>query len=198
MNQRLFLIGFLALVLLSLFYLHKKRYTLADMPYSIDSTTGGIVCQNTAKVQGVDQEQLYNRAKHFLIRNFVKGNAAIQIDDKNNGVLVGKGIIRGLMSVKTAGMDYEAPIEIRVKGDSYQYKISDMAVVNTDNGGRYDINQDIHEARENAIRQGKKAPTNIEMSQRQYEEHMMKLKPFTDLAAQLRDAMQKPNEKESL
>ncbi|WP_128543328.1 DUF4468 domain-containing protein [Larkinella soli] len=192
MNQRLFLTAFLAIVILSVYYLHRKRYSLADMPYTIDHASGEIVCSGQVKAEGMTTGQLYERGKKFIRSYFLNGEEALLVDDRAKGVLVGKGVIKGLVSMKTVGMDYEAPIEIRIRDGAYSYRLTNLSIVSPDKTIRYRIDYDLRMDNPFDTVAANPYPQDLMMSQRQFEEHMMKLKPFTDFIAQLRNTMSQP------
>uniref|UniRef100_UPI003B3BCDED DUF4468 domain-containing protein n=1 Tax=Spirosoma sp. TaxID=1899569 RepID=UPI003B3BCDED len=85
------------------------------------------------QVPGATADQLYCRAKQFLFKSFVKANAFIQIDDKAEGLMAGKGMlpvnINGLPGSMAADMKYETPFENRVKGKRYPCEIANIVVV---------------------------------------------------------------------
>ena len=192
MSQRLFIVMFMCLVLLAIFYIRTRKYTLVDMPYEIDLKTGSKVFRGSVKVEGAKESQLYTRAKLFISKNFKDSSNAIKTDDKIHGLLIGNGLTNGLVSAKMAGVDFETPIEIHVQNGGYYYEISNMTIIYY--GKRLNLSTYLE------LIEGspKRSPITLEMNQEQYKSHMLAMKPFTDLIAQLRDIMAQPIEGNNL
>ena len=55
---------------------------------------GKINYSEVVNVDSVKKEELYNRAKHWLVETFNSAKDVIQIDDKENGEIVGKGYFK--------------------------------------------------------------------------------------------------------
>jgi hypothetical protein len=51
-----------------------------------------VVVQKVIEVPGQTKDQLYNAVREFLVVNYNDANSVIQIDNKDDGIIVGKGI----------------------------------------------------------------------------------------------------------
>lgn len=113
----------------------KKTYTLADTNIRIDSVTGGIFYTDVVPVEGATIDKLYSRAETFLLTFFRNETPVIQIDDKEAGVVGGRGrFVENLTKrqILLAGFQqiyYEMGIEIRVQDGRYHYKMTNIDVV---------------------------------------------------------------------
>ncbi|CAN5459634.1 hypothetical protein BH09BAC4_BH09BAC4_47620 [soil metagenome] len=113
----------------------KKTYTLADTNIRIDSVTGGMMYTDVVPVEGATVDKLYRRAKTFLLTSFTNETPVIQADDKETGVVAGRGRFvenltkRQILLTGFQQLYYEMGIEIRAQDGGYHYKMTDIDVV---------------------------------------------------------------------
>ncbi len=59
--------------------------------YEFDNN-GNVTYTEIVDLPGLDKDEIYNRAHNYFVYNYNSGKDVIQIDDKESGQLVGKGI----------------------------------------------------------------------------------------------------------
>ena len=91
-----------------------------------DPGTGRITYQAVVMVEGVPAPELYSRAKLWVSKTYRSGKAVIDLDDKDAGRIVAKGIF----VVPYAGidtMDIRHEMTVEVKEGRFRYTLTDMA-----------------------------------------------------------------------
>ena len=85
--------------------------------------------EEVQEVESLTKKQLFDNARIFLNKTFVKSQEVINIEDKEQGLIAGKGIIRVEEKAplnKVAIHDFRFTIEIRVKEGRYKYTLTDF------------------------------------------------------------------------
>lgn len=82
----------------------------------------------TVTVDSIKKDVLYGKAKLWFANAFKSANDVVQLDDKDNGIILGKGTIiknemTGLQSVKKT---WKFTIKIQVKDGKYKAEIYDI------------------------------------------------------------------------
>lgn len=89
---------------------------------------GKINFNDVVKVDSVSSKELYVRAKQFFVNIFKSANDVVQMDDKESGIIVGKGFndiyIKILANPVAIQMWYS--IKIQCKDGRYKYEIYDI------------------------------------------------------------------------
>jgi hypothetical protein len=182
-----------SLLTCSLCHAQRQEYTIADMPFEIDSTTGGLVYRGVVEVPNVSVDELYGRARAFLTKAFTNTSAirtdnrsqgtVIQVDDRAGGLVAGKGILQPNRSLLSQSMgpavSIVTPFEIRFKDGRYRYELSNLQMLS----GNVTINYD-ELIRKNSKRFYKP------MSENEYRRNLKGTEPVTDFIGALRKAMQ--------
>ncbi len=88
-----------------------ERYTQAKM-YTVDN--GDIVVSKVLENLPGTKDEIYARAKTFLARNYGSAKAVIQTDDKENGLIIIKGVYDELMRYQMNLWTVKAPHTIRI------------------------------------------------------------------------------------
>ena len=87
------------------------------------------------KVDSVTKKiELYQRSKLWFVEVFKSANDVIQLDDKENGVIVGKGFFKTtwvLNEYITITANIQMTITINTKDGRYRYELSDFKVIDT-------------------------------------------------------------------
>ena len=85
--------------------------------FPIDSITGKITYSEIIKVDSVNSQELYLRAKIWFVHSFVSAKNVIQLDEKELGRIIGKGLFDVTTSLltKTDAGYVEFTVEIQVK-----------------------------------------------------------------------------------
>lgn len=106
----------------------KDREVAPEMP--IDKETKLISYTEVVQLEGTPtKDELYERAKEWFARYYKSSNNVLQIDEKENGKLVGKAALR--VYIRSMGADYEGgivsyTISVYVKEGRYKYEITDF------------------------------------------------------------------------
>jgi hypothetical protein len=105
-----------------------KSFSRANI-FPIDKETGKITYSEIIKVDSINSQELYLRAKVWFVHSFVSAKNVIQLDDKESGKIIGKGLFDVKSSiVKSQNVGYvEFTIEIQVKDGRYKYTFSDIS-----------------------------------------------------------------------
>lgn len=85
---------------------------------------GVVTYTNVVEVDGVDKEQLYLRAKKWFVIVYKSAKDVIQLDDKENGEIIGKGNFSIVYYSRAPSIDHT--ITISVKDGRFKYLITDL------------------------------------------------------------------------
>ncbi len=99
----------------------------------VDTTTGNIIFGETIPIDSANKSQLYSKAREWFTINFKSANAVLQMDDKEDGKLIGKAwqditALTGLGTKSKVKMWYT--ISIYVKDNKFKYSISNITYQN--------------------------------------------------------------------
>ena len=171
----------------------KKTHTLADTNIRIDSVTGGMIYTDVVPVEGATVDKLYSRAKMFLLTSFTNEMPVIQTDDKETGVVGGRGRFvenltkRQILLTGFQQIYYEMGIEIRAQDGRYHYKMTNIDVVAST--FRLRIDDTLRKNPELAKRLAVK-----ELSKRQYNRYMGSRNQVNKIVRQLKLGMNSPRD----
>ena len=166
----------------------QKTYRLSDTNMQIDSVTGGMIYSEVVQVPGATADQLYGRAKSFLVKAFTNESAVTQLDNKEEGVVGGRGKLSmalnmgQMMLTGQTNMSYEMAVEIRVKDGRYRYEFSNIEIVNGPTRIKID----------DQLRKNPKAARKAvekEYSQKEYDRYMGDKNPVQLTIKQLKQTM---------
>ena len=131
------LIILLIFPLLSLAQKNDKYQKLIDK-YTLDSTewifpqkNGVVIYTDVVDVDSsIKKDELYNRAKAWFVTEYKSANAVLQMQDKDAGIIMGKGIFEagynmGLMVGFQIVSVYHT-VKIFIKDGKYKYEITDL------------------------------------------------------------------------
>lgn len=106
-----------------------------------DSSTNLITFQEVIKVEGVSKDELYLRAREWFARTFVSSQEVIQMDDKQGGKIIGKGVSSGSYSIMLSPILYylNYTVSVTVKDGRYRYEISPFTIEGTSPDGLYTV-----------------------------------------------------------
>ena len=94
---------------------------------------GKVAYSDVIQLQGVSKDELYKRAKHWFINTYHSSKDVIQLDDKENGEVIGLGCFKALWMVRFYTSQYVNVwkiIKIQIKDDRFRYEISDFRMRN--------------------------------------------------------------------
>lgn len=99
-----------------------------EVNFPIDSITGKITYTEVISVEDKDATDLFLSAKEWFVNNFVSAKNVIQMEDKNAGIILGKGKIPVYTNnaFKTDLGFVEFTIKIEVKDGRYKYTLKDL------------------------------------------------------------------------
>jgi hypothetical protein len=90
---------------------------------------GKVKYSNVVEVENTSKLELYNRAKRWFIHTYKSGKDVIQLDDKDNVEIVGKGFFEETWMVTFYGginVNVWQTITLQMKDGKYKYIISDF------------------------------------------------------------------------
>lgn len=95
--------------------------------------SGKIVYSSVIEDEGQSKDELYLKTKYFFVNTFKSANNVIQMDDKEAGILIGKGSQRIMVDLKKVSVPVDVlfTIQIEIKDGKYQYKIYDITFDNS-------------------------------------------------------------------
>jgi hypothetical protein len=106
----------------------------------------GLYYEEVVPAEGVSAEDLYSRARAWMAKSYRSSNAVIQMDDKDNKKMIGKGVfdVRGYVGVK---LSVRHTITFESREGRYKIRIDDLIVVAPDlyvgnqkiPGGEYEL-----------------------------------------------------------
>lgn len=95
----------------------------AQMP--VDPETGRFLYQEVVEVPGA-KDDLYVKAQTWFVNTFRDAKEVIQLQDKDAGRVMGKGLFRLTLVMLTRSIHFT--ITIDVKDDRYRYTITDFII----------------------------------------------------------------------
>lgn len=83
---------------------------------------------STIAMDSTKKEVLYQRARIWLTDYFVSSKAVIEMDDKESGVIIGKGILKSsytyrMMGTHTDELNLRITLKISLKDNKYKYEV---------------------------------------------------------------------------
>lgn len=126
----------LLLIVLLLPVIATAQDSIPKLP--VDSTTHLVTFLRINNVPGVTKAELYARAREWFAVTFSTANKVLQMDDKENGKLVGRGSLTSTYTMKI-GLGMTMPssyiidytINITIKDFKYRIIITDFQLKNT-------------------------------------------------------------------
>ena len=94
---------------------------------------GKVTYADEIQLQGVSKDELYKRAKHWFVNTYNSSKDVIQLDDKENGEVIGKGCFKEKWMVSfyfSQNVNVWKTIKIQIKDDQFRYEISDFRMKN--------------------------------------------------------------------
>lgn len=89
------------------------------------------------------KSELFNRAKAWIAMEYKSANAVIQMEDKDAGILIGKGVfvvVWSLGLIKNMEADVPHTIKLLFKDGKYKYEITDLSYRDSD-GNSHSLKQ---------------------------------------------------------
>jgi hypothetical protein len=111
---------FIIIILLFSVNSFSQDYLLDILPLD----NGNVKYTGVVKVDGVNKKELYSRAKKWVVLSYKSANDVIQLDEKEDGIIIGKG---------NFGINYYSrnpiikhTIQIEIKDGRYKYTVSNF------------------------------------------------------------------------
>ena len=107
-------------------YAQEKLLEILPLKDSIVTYTGVVQVDSTSK------EVLYKKAKKWFVDSYKSAKDVIQLDDKENGDIIGKGIFEVVWQVtfmSTQKTNVHHTVKISVKDNKFKYTITDFRIV---------------------------------------------------------------------
>ncbi|MCA4897769.1 MAG: DUF4468 domain-containing protein [Bacteroidota bacterium] len=85
---------------------------------------GNLLFSEVVQVDSVSKNELYSRSKDFFVSVFKSAKDVVQLDDKEAGIVTGKGFSK----IQEAGVELQMwySIKIQSKNGRYKYEIFDL------------------------------------------------------------------------
>ncbi|WPY97634.1 DUF4468 domain-containing protein [Christiangramia sp. OXR-203] len=113
------------LILLFLYPVQFFSQVIDELP---TDENGNLYYSEVIQVENADKNELYLRSKQFFAEIFKSANDVIQMDDKDSGIIIGKGfndIYITVIGIATPIQMWYS-IKIQSKDDRYKYDIYDI------------------------------------------------------------------------
>jgi hypothetical protein len=105
-------------------YTQDTTINLISKPLPIDSTTDQISFIRIVELPGTPKNQIYTRAREWFTFRYPDAKEVLQMEDADNGVLVGKAYRTFNVGLLTERMQYT--IKIYVKDNKYKAEITNI------------------------------------------------------------------------
>lgn len=92
---------------------------------------GKVIYAGVVRVDSVEKEQLYKRSKRWFVDTYKSAKAVIEIDDQENGEVIGKGYFKTLWDVdflSSREVNVWHTIKLSVKDNRFRYEITDFRI----------------------------------------------------------------------
>lgn len=99
-------------------------FSFAQPSLPVPVVNGKIVYEGVVSVDSANKYDLYYRAKRFLINEFKNTKGGLYQDDKEGGVIIGKGITPFVVAI-IPGLTHWV-LEIDLKDGKYRYRIDNI------------------------------------------------------------------------
>ena len=94
---------------------------------------GKVTYSGVVQMLGVSKDEIYKRVKLWFLDNYNSSKDVIQIDDKENGEVIGKGCFKALWKARfytAQSVNVWKTIKIQIKDDRFKYEISNFKMRN--------------------------------------------------------------------
>lgn len=97
-----------------------------NQPLPVDAQTGRIAFTEVVEVPGATQQQLYSRAYEWVVKAYNSANNVVQMQDKESGKIIIKGLTRVSANGYPAGT-VSHTLSIYLKDGRYKYVLTDFS-----------------------------------------------------------------------
>jgi len=127
----------------------KKLFVVALIFLSISSfaqkifpeESGSIIYSGVVTVDSVKKDELYVRAKKWFVDTYNSAKNVLQMEDKEAGIIVGKGLfdIPYSLFIGSSIVSVSHTIKIYTKDGKYKYEVTDISGKHLNESGWHDI-----------------------------------------------------------
>lgn len=96
-----------------------------DMP--VDPETKKVTYSEVVPAEGLSQSDIYLQAQAWFAKTFNDANSVIQVQDKEQGLLIGKGMSEE--NINNVLTPFWFTVKIEAKEGRYRYEITDIAAM---------------------------------------------------------------------
>lgn len=111
------------------FFVFSDCYSQEKLADSFPFKDGLIVYSDVIQVDSILKEELYNKAKRWIIDTFNSGKDVLQLDSKENGEIITKGYFSAywkISSVYVQDVKVWQTLRIQVKDNRFKYELYDF------------------------------------------------------------------------
>lgn len=106
------------------------KYTLDSADRIFPQIDGAVIYSGIVDLNA-NKDELFNRAKAWFVSRYNSANDVLQMQDKNDGIIMGKGVFEeyynmGLM-IGNQKVNVFHTVKIYVKDGKYKYEITDLS-----------------------------------------------------------------------
>ena len=123
----------MTILLSAIIFCSKGQEKLFDI---LPLTDGIVTYSEVVQIEEVNKDELYLRAKKWFVTTFNSAKDVIQLDDKENGEIIGKGSFR--IPFYSINPVINHTLTILVKDGRFKYVITDL-IYNDDQGNKSSI-----------------------------------------------------------
>ena len=103
---------------------NKNKQSL-DYPENYDNENKRLFYEEVVEVPGVSRDELYDKLRRFVVLNYKSANNVIQLDDKESGNIVIKGLIPYEINwMGVSPYNSRHTLDIKVKDGRFKYQIT--------------------------------------------------------------------------
>jgi len=117
------------LYLIVSFFVFSDCYSQEKLADSFPFKDGLIVYSDVVQVDSILKDELYNKAKRWIVDTFNSGKDVLQLDSKENGEIITKGYFSAywkISSVYVQDVKVWQTLRIQVKDNRFKYELYDF------------------------------------------------------------------------
>ncbi|WP_346320781.1 DUF4468 domain-containing protein [Chitinophaga sp. YIM B06452] len=99
------------------------------LPDTLPANNGIVTYSDVIKIDSAKLEELYRRARRWFVEHYKSANNVIQLDDKQNGEIIGKGIIKSHWdptALSVVPVDINHTVKVQFKDGRYRYEVTNI------------------------------------------------------------------------
>ena len=117
---------------------NKKNKKPLEYPESYDKENYLLNYEEVVEVPGLSKDELYDKLRRFVVINYNSANNVIQLDDKDSGNIIVKGLLPyNINWMGVSSYNSRHTLDIKVKDGRYKYKITSYGMEQYDSTTGY-------------------------------------------------------------